>query len=109
MFQRILGKLAGNYNEKQLQKLRPTVTKINTLSDSLSDLTDAQIQAKTQEFKDRIAKGEIIDDLLPEAFAVVKQACMRLMGKPFTVKGEQVEWNMIPYDVQLLGGIILHK
>lgn len=102
MFQRILGKLAGNYNEKQLQKLRPTVKKINSIYDDLTALSDSQIQAKTQEFKDRITKGESIEDLLPEAFAVVKQACTRLMGKTFDVKGEQVEWNMIPYDVQLL-------
>lgn len=109
MFQRILWKIAGDYNGKQLSKLRPIVKEINTYYEQFDTLSDTDIQNKTNEFKERIAKGASLDEILPEAFAVVKQACRRLVGQTFEVKGEKVTWDMVPYDVQLLGGIILHK
>lgn len=85
------------------------VKEINTYYEQFETLSDTEIQAKTKEFKERIAKGASLDEILPEAFAVVKQACRRLVGQMFEVKGEKVTWDMVPYDVQLLGGIILHK
>jgi len=109
MFQRILWKIAGDYNGKQLTKLRPIVQEINGYYEQFESLSDQDIQNKTIEFKERIAKGATIDDLLPEAFAVVKQACRRLVGQTFDVKWEKTTWDMVPYDVQLLGWIILHK
>lgn len=81
----------------------PLVTKINERYASYESLSDAEVKAKTQEFKDRLVKGETLDDILPEAFAVVKQACKRMVGQEVEVKGEKQIWNMIPYDVQLLG------
>ena len=80
----------------------PIVTKINERYDSYESLSDDEIKAKTQEFKDRLTKGETLDDILPEAFAVVKQACKRMVGNEIIVKGEKQIRNMIPYDVQLL-------
>ncbi len=109
MFQRILWKIAGDYNAKQLTKLRPIVEQINNFYHDFETLSDQDIQNKTQEFKDRIAQWASLDDILPEAFAVVKQACRRMVWQSFSVKDEKVEWNMVPYDVQLLWGIILHK
>jgi len=78
MFERILQLIAGDYNQKQLKKMMPLITRVNDFDTQWNDLTDEQIKAKTQEFKDRYAKGETLDDLLPEAFATVKQACRRM-------------------------------
>jgi len=74
-----------------------------------SFLSDQEIQDKTNEFKQRIQDGASLDSLLPEAFAVVKQACKRLVGTTCKVKGQELTWNMVPYDVQFIGGIILHQ
>ncbi len=82
---------------------------INHLYIEYDALTDEQIKAKTPEFKERLEKGETLDDILPEAFAVVKQACKRMVGNEYEVKGGKMTWNMIPYDVQLIGGIVLHQ
>ena len=89
-------KILGTSNESQLKKLRKTVDEVNALGDEYRRMTDAQLRAKTQEFKDRLAKGETEDDILPEAFATVREAADRVLG-------------MRPYDVQVLGGIVLHQ
>ena len=89
--------------------MAPVIETINTFYDSYTSLSDTEIQAKTLEFKERIAQGETLDSLLPEAFAVVKQACTRLVGTDYEVKGQKVTWQMVPYDVQLIGGKVLHE
>jgi len=109
MFAKIMNFISGDYNQKQLNIYLPLIKQINEYSTQFDTLSDDQIKAKTQEFKDRLTKGETLDDLLPEAFAAVKQACKRMVGSEVEVKGEMLTWNMIPYDMQLLGGIILHK
>ena len=109
MFGKLISFIAGDYNQKQLNTFRPLVKQINEFSTQFDTLSDDQIKAKTQEFKERLVKGETLDDILPEAFAAVKQACKRMVGSEIEVKGEMLTWNMIPYDVQLLWGIILHK
>ena len=109
MFGKLINFIAGDYNQKQLNKYLPLIRQINEYSTQFDTLSDDQIKAKTQEFKDRLAKGETLDDILPEAFATVKQACKRMVGSEVEVKGEMLTWNMVPYDMQLLGGIILHK
>ncbi len=92
----ILKSLFGNTSKKELKKINPIVRQINALSDEYKAMTDAQLQAKTPEFKERLANGEMLDDLLPEAFATVREAADRVLG-------------MRPYDVQLIGGIVLHR
>lgn len=109
MFNRILNSLAGDYNARKLKALEPLVKTINDWYQDFDALSDDQIQAKTQEFKDRITAGASLDDLLPEAFAVVKQASKRLIGTSMEVKGSQLIRDMIPYDSQLIGGIVLHQ
>jgi len=109
MFDGILKFITGDYNKKQIDALLPIVKQINVFFDQYETLSDDEIKAKTPEFKTRLAQGETLDDLLPEAFAVVKQACKRMLGQELEVKGEKTIWNMVPYDVQLLGGIILHR
>ena len=82
--------------ESKLKKLRPIVAKINALEPSIQKLSDAELRAKTPEFRERLSKGETLDDLLPEAFAVVREAAVRTVG-------------MRHFDVQLVGGIVLHQ
>lgn len=101
--------MGGDYNQKQLNAILPLLNEIQDWYAQFDALSDEEIQAKTAAFKARYQEGETLDQLLPEAFATVKQACKRLFGKSFAVKGEQQVWNMIPYDVQLLGGIVLHQ
>jgi preprotein translocase subunit SecA len=91
----IFSKLFGS-NEKEIRKLQPIVAKINALEAEISKLSDGHLKMKTQEFRDRFAKGESLDDLLPEAFAVVREAARRVIGERH-------------YDVQLMGGIALHQ
>lgn len=78
MFEKLITFIAGDYNQKQLNKYLPLIKQINDFSDQFDALSDDQIKAKTQEFKDRLATGETLDDILPEAFATVKQACKRM-------------------------------
>ena len=87
----------------------PLVEQANHWFAQYESLTDEDFPKKTQEFKDRIAAGETTDDLLPEAFGLVKQACKKLLGRDITVRGEPMTWDMVPYDVQILGWIVLHK
>ena len=109
MFERLLNMLGGDFNKKQIKRLSEQMTKITAISEEWDSLTDADIKAKTQEFKDRIAAGATLDSILPEAFATVKQACKRLVGTKYTVKGEDAVRNMVPYDVQIVGGLALNE
>jgi len=93
---KIAKKLFGSENDRKLKKMRPLVNKINGLEDSFIALTDEQLKAKTTEFKSRFEAGETLDDLLPEAFAAVREAAKRTLGQRH-------------YDVQLIGGIALHR
>ena len=86
----------------------PLVQKINLLADGYSKLSDEELKAKTEQFKERIKQGENTDQLLPEAYAVVKEACRRLCGTTIIIRGHEMIWNMIPFDVQILGAIALH-
>ena len=86
----------GDYSSRELKSIYPIVDKIEALSDEYKALTDAELQAKTPEFKERLANGETLDDILPEAFATVREAADRVLG-------------MRPYRVQLVGGIVLHQ
>lgn len=96
MIQTVINKIFGTKSERDLKKIQHYVDKANALAPQMEALTDDQLKAKTQEFKDRLAQGETLDDILPEAFAVVREAAKRVIG-------------LRPYDVQLLGGIVLHQ
>jgi len=110
MLIKIIHKIFGDPNEKEIKRIWPIVHKINEIEKKYQEtLKDEYLPAKTAEFKERLNKGETLDDLLPEAFALVKNACRRLMGKKWPVRGNDITWDMIPFDVQLLGGIVLHQ
>ena len=89
-------KVFGTYSQRELKSIYPIVDKITALEGEYKQLTDAELQAKTPEFKERLANGETLDDILPEAFAAVREAADRVLG-------------MRPYPVQLVGGIVLHQ
>lgn len=101
--------MSGNYNQRQINKLMPLVSQANHRYQEYSFLKEEDFPKKTEEFKDRIAKWETLDDILPEAFGLVKQACKKLIGKEIEVRWQKQIWDMVPYDVQLLWWIILHK
>jgi preprotein translocase subunit SecA len=104
-----LQKMMGDPTDKVVKAAWDEVPKINALEEQYQKLSDDELKAKTAEFRERIANGETTEDLLPEAFAVVKNACRRLCGTKFEVSKKQEEWQMIPYDVQLVGGYVLHS
>ena len=89
-------KLFGSFSDKELKRINPIKDKVLALEPEMAKLTDEQLQAKTAEFKERLAKGETLDDILPEAFAVCREADWRVLG-------------MKPYPVQIIGGIVLHR
>ncbi|GIU79168.1 MAG: protein translocase subunit SecA [Bryobacteraceae bacterium] len=96
MIDTLLAKIFGTKHEREVKKLRPIVQAINSLEPSLQSLSDAELAAKTSEFRQRLANGQPLDDLLVEAFAVVREASRRVL-------------NMRHFDVQLIGGIVLHQ
>jgi preprotein translocase subunit SecA len=109
MITKFLNKLVGDPSEKTIKKIRPILKHIKTFEEEYKDFDEAAVKAKTSSFQERLKNGETTDDLLPEAFGLVMQACKLLNGKSFDVRGHETSWNMIPYDVQLIGGIIMHK
>jgi len=109
-------KILGSRNEREVRKLRPLVGRINELEQGLRALSDDALRQKTQEWKASLAAITEADELkrqldllLPEAFAVVKDACRRLCGREIEVRGHQLKWDMVPFDVQLIGGAALHR
>ena len=92
----LIQKIFGTYSQRELKSIYPIADKIEALEDEYRQLTDEQLQAKTPEFKQRLQQGETLDDILPEAFAAVREAADRVLG-------------LRPYRVQLIGGIVLHQ
>lgn len=103
----LLKKLFGTHQSRLLKKYWQLVPKINAWEEKFQGLSDAEIQNKTAEFKERLVKGEPLEALLPEAFGVVKNVCRRLCGTEVHVSGYTQKWDMIPYDVQLVGAIAM--
>ena len=89
-------KMFGTHSERELKRIYPLVDKVESYRDSMQKLSDEELRNKTKEYKERLGKGETLDDLLPEAFATVREAARRVLG-------------MEHYRVQIIGGIILHQ
>jgi preprotein translocase subunit SecA len=110
MVQKIFESLFGSYNQKQLKQLDPVVAQINKKGEALLSLSDDQLKQKFATWKEELtAHPEKRDDLMMEVFAAVKDVARRISGKMFEVRGKDQEWNMVHYDVQLVGGIVLHQ
>jgi preprotein translocase subunit SecA len=96
MITQVLAKIIGTKNERELKRLKPIVEKINSLEPEIQKLSDAELSRKTIEFKERLERGATLDEILPEAFAVVRETARRILG-------------MRHFDVQIIGGIVLHE
>jgi preprotein translocase subunit SecA len=105
----LLASLKGRNHRKYLRKCAPIVAEINRIEKGYQSLSDEQLQAKTKEFMERNQNGESLEDLLPEAFATVKNAARRLCGQSISVCDHPILWEMVHYDVQLIGGMALHE
>ena len=103
-----LKRLFGTAQGRTIAKYEKIVTEINALELGYQKLSDEALKAKTAEFRVRLKNGEELNSLLPEAYAVVKNGCRRFMGQDVHISGYNQKWDMIPYDVQLIGAIALH-
>ena len=92
----VIEKIIGTYSDRELKKIYPIVDKVTALEDTMAGKTDAELRAMTDEFKQRLKDGETTDDILPEAFAVCREASWRVLG-------------MKHFPVQIVGGIVLHR
>jgi preprotein translocase subunit SecA len=131
-----LTSIFGTASGREIKKIRPLVEEINGIYETLKDIPIEQLRERTEEFKAMIgdaresaeeeaaksnllrnekrkmvikAERDILDEILPEAFAMVKEVCRRLVGQEWNIVGQKIHWEMIPYDVQLIGGIVLHQ
>jgi preprotein translocase subunit SecA len=124
MLEGLLRAVFGSKHEREVKRVQPLVDEINRICESYRELSDDALRAKTDEFKARIAEATrdltdpaerraaeqaALGELLPEAFAAVKETCRRLCGQTWDVVGLPLPWDMVPYDVQLIGGIMLHE
>jgi len=116
MFNWIIKKIIGSKNQREIRRLQPVVRQINEIEKGLQSLSDDELRAKTTAWKEKLAgiedRGKLaaeLDSILPEAFAVVKNAARRLSGRQIMVCDQPLTWNMVHFDVQLIGGIILHR
>ncbi len=105
----MLRKIFGTKHQRDVKRMRPLVDRVNALEEEYQALSEEQLKAKTEEFKQRLAGDETLDDIMCEAFAVVKNACRRLCGATFTVCDHDIVWDMVPFDMQIVGGIALHQ
>ena len=112
----IIKKVIGSKNDREVKRLRPIVTRINEIETSLQSASDEDLQKKTADWKARLRPIDdhaelkaALDEILPEAYAVVKTACRRLVGRDVIVRGHPLKWEMVPFDVQLIGGMALHN
>ncbi|MBI5709341.1 MAG: preprotein translocase subunit SecA [Candidatus Eisenbacteria bacterium] len=124
MFESLLKSMFGSKHDREVRRARPIVDEINRITESYRELTDEALRAKTGEFRQRIAAAlegledpeerrlaeqEMLGELMPEAFAAVKEVCRRLVGRSWEMVGIPVTWDMVPFDVQLIGGVMLHE
>ena len=112
----IIKKILGSKNDREVKRMRPVVAKINEIEASLQSLPDDALRQKTTDWKARLSAMEdnqelaaALNEILPEAFAVVKNVCRRLWGQNVIVRDHPIKWEMIPFDVQLIGGMALHS
>ncbi len=106
---KLLEKIFGTKQAREIKKMAPFIKEINSFYEEYKEKPDEWFKEKTLEFKERLKEGESLDDIMTEAFGVVKAATYRLLGRKWLVRGYEIEWNMVPFDVQLIGAIVLHQ
>ena len=109
-FKNLIASSFGTKHDRDVKRMAPIVEAVNEWADEYQALDEDQFPEKTREFRARWEDGEELDELLPEAYGLVKEACRRMIGKSWTVPGQgEMVWEMTPYDVQIIGGIVLHE
>ncbi|OPL17968.1 MAG: hypothetical protein AVO35_07350 [Candidatus Aegiribacteria sp. MLS_C] len=109
MLKNVVRSLFGDRQRKKIAELQPFVDTVNGYWEGLAELSEDEFRDMTRRFRVRLAAGETTDDIMCEAFAVVKEACRRLLGSSWHVSGSLQEWNMVPFDVQIMGAVVLHQ
>jgi len=116
MLRWIIKKVIGTKNDREVKRLWPLVARVNQFEEPLKSLPEEALRQKTAEWKARLSAikdpAELkaaLNEIMPEAFAVVKNACQRMLGQEITVRGHTIPWDMVPFDVQLIGGAVLHR
>ncbi len=109
MFKKVVKSLFGDKQNKKISSLNPYVNEVNDYCERLESLSEQELKDYTRQFRIRLAKGETLDDIMCETFAVVKESCRRLLGRTWLVTGNNLEWNMVPFDVQIMGAVVLHQ
>src|SRR5437773_11322004 len=124
MFEKLLKSMFGSKHDRDVRRVQPIVEEINRFAEEYGALSDEDLRAKSAEFRSRLEQAiagiedpeerrrlerETLEELLPEAFAAVKDTCRRLVGRTWDMVGIPISWDMVPYDVQLIGGIMLHE
>ena len=106
---RFLQKIFGDRVSRLNKRLDPVVASVKEWADSYGELPDEDFPRKTDEFIQRVAQGETLDDIMPEAYGLVYETCRRLLGRTWKVVGHDTTWDMVPFDVQIVGAIVLHE
>ena len=109
MFKELIHKFVGDRKTRLVKRLEPGIVEVKEWADSYSGLADDDFPAKTSEFIERLRNGESVDDIMPEAFGLVYEACRRHVGRSWNVVGQDITWEMVPFDVQVAGAIALHE
>ncbi|MCK4236912.1 MAG: preprotein translocase subunit SecA, partial [Candidatus Krumholzibacteria bacterium] len=109
MIKGFVHKLFGDRKTRLLNRLRPTIELVKEWGGKYQSLSDEDFPRKTEEFIKRIEEGESVDDLLPEAYGLVYETCKRLLDRSWEVVGHKITWDMIPFDVQIGGAIVLYQ
>ena len=106
---RMLQKIFGDRVSRLTKRLDPVVASVKEWGDSYRELSDDEFPVKTAEFVERVEKGESLDEIMPEAYGLVFETCRRLLGRTWKVVGHDITWDMVPFDVQITGAIVLHE
>ncbi len=109
MLKKVVKSLFGDKQNKKITGLQPYVDEVNEYFERLEPLSEEELKDFTRQFRVRLAKGETLDDIMCEAFAIVKESCRRLLGQSWVVTEHDLEWNMVPFDVQIMGAVVLHQ
>ncbi len=109
MLSRLVRLVFGDKAERTFRRNRPLVAQVNRWAEGYASLSDEALTDLTRQFRERLAQGETLDGLLPEAYGAVKEACRRLLGRRWEAAGNTITWDMVPFDVQIAGAIELHR
>lgn len=105
----MVNSLFGDRQKKKISALQPYVDEVNEYCRKIEPLSEEELKDFTRQFRVRLAKGETLEEIMCEAYAVVKESCRKLLGRSWMVSGSDTKWNMVPFDVQIMGAVVLHQ